>query len=479
MFGLIFSVTSITSVTNFSRFDRAVWLFMAALLLLTTLVIWRGDQIGVQVLAVSPPPDSEGNSLRTPLRIRFDQPIDATSVNPAAFVLTPPVSGALHSEGDTLIFTPVTALAPATGYAAQLAPGLRSLQGHSLQAAVTWEFVTGQTSILYTTVDDAGREQLHLSPVEFAADAVTTAAPRALTQADYGIWDFAVDEHNGQIAYSVLGETGTSDIWWLPSAAEQASLLQACPEAACNSMAFSPDSRLLAFAQRTASDFGVAVIAPPRLWLLEPATNNAVQLFSDDQQLGSDPRWSPDGKWISYVSPDLEGIGVYHLDNGTSLFYATTTGEPAVWHPQSNLLVMSEMLPDSPLYEVHLYAIDPLRATRVDLSDYGVAVEDNSPAFSPDGSWIAFRRRELEGPGGSLGKQLWRMRADGSDPTPLTDAVEYDHGPPAWSPDGRYLLYHRFPLRGPEVTISVWIMDVTSGKAWEVARPGQRPQWVP
>jgi Tol biopolymer transport system component len=80
------------------------------------------------------------------------------------------------------------------------------------------------------------------------------------------------------------------------------------------------------------------------------------------------------------------------------------------------------------------------------------------------------RRFELE---------VRRMRADGSDPQPLTSDLEADHGPPTWSPDGRYLLYHRFPLRGPDVTIAVWIMDVATQQTWEVARPGQRPQWIP
>jgi Tol biopolymer transport system component len=79
----------------------------------------------------------------------------------------------------------------------------------------------------------------------------------------------------------------------------------------------------------------------------------------------------------------------------------------------------------------------------------------------------------------SPGKQLWRMRSDGRQAEALTALPDHDYGPPLWSPDGRYLLYHRFPLRGPDITISVWIMDTTTGEEWEVARPGQRPQWSP
>ncbi len=39
---------------HLTRFDRVVWLILAVLLLLTMVVAVRGDQVGVQVLAVSP-----------------------------------------------------------------------------------------------------------------------------------------------------------------------------------------------------------------------------------------------------------------------------------------------------------------------------------------------------------------------------------------------------------------------------------------
>jgi Tol biopolymer transport system component len=217
---------------------------------------------------------------------------------------------------------------------------------------------------------------------------------------------------------------------------------------------------------------------------LELATGTVAPLFADDQQLAFDPRWSPDGEWLSYLSPDLGGVGAYHVQNGTTRFYPTTTGEAAIWHPLRNELLLSEMLQSGDYFEVHLILIDPLTETRQDLSVVAhtgetVAVEDNSPAYSPDGEWLAFRRKELEGPHATLGKQLWVARANGSEARPLTQEPDVDHGPVMWSPDARYLLYHRFPLRGPDVTISVWVLDVASGQSWEVARPGQRPQWVP
>lgn len=468
------------------RFDRAAWLLMAALVALSAIIIWRGDQVGLNVVNMAPAPQSAGVSPRTQLRILFDQPLDAATVSDASLAFTPSVAGMVRAEGNTLVFEPVSAFTPDTTYRVEVVPGLQSLQGRLLRNAVTWDFATGHTSIAYSQVDVNGREQLFRAAISLpSADAsgqdvdVHADSPEQLTHADFGMWDFSVDEHTGQIVYSQLTESGTSDLWTFTPGAQAPSLLLACPEAACGGASFSPDSQLLAFSQRNASDYGVPVVSPPRLYLMELSTGTIAPVFADSQQLAFEPRWSFDGKWLSYLSPDLGGVGVYHLENGTTRFYPTTTGETATWHPLRNELILSEMRTNAQYFEVHLVRIDPLTETRQDVSVAEYPVEDNSPAFSPDGEWLAFRRKELAGPRESLGKQLWLMRDDGSEARPLTQDPGFDHGAPSWSPDGRYLLYHRFPLRGPDVVISSWVMDVESGESWEVVRPGQRPQWVP
>jgi TolB protein len=130
-------------------------------------------------------------------------------------------------------------------------------------------------------------------------------------------------------------------------------------------------------------------------------------------------------------------------------------------------------------YVVHLLLIDANTNEQRNLSGDDARVEDGSPAWSPDGRWIAFRRKELAGPASTLGKQLWLIRGDGSEARALTSDPAFDHGQPVWSPDGRYLLFHKLPLKGPNITLSVWVIDTQSGEQWEVARPGQRPVWMP
>ncbi len=225
------------------------------------------------------------------------------------------------------------------------------------------------------------------------------------------------------------------------------------------------------------------MISPPRLWLLDVVTGESVQLFADSQQLGYEPRWSGDGQWLSYLTPDPIGVSIFNLEDGRSAFYATSTGEPGIWHPKRLELVISTIreaeVDGNPYFLTHLLAVDPLGKQERNLSGEKSLVEDNSPAFSPDGEWIAFLRKELTGERASPGKQLWLMRADGSEAHPITVAPEFDHGNPVWSPDGRLLAYQRFPLKGPNIVVSVWMIDVVTGEQWQLASSGQRPQWQP
>jgi Tol biopolymer transport system component len=345
-----------------------------------------------------------------------------------------------------------------------------------------WRFQTGQIQALFSMVVDQekGYEQLFRLPLSFDEQGRPIAAePIPLTAAPFGIWDFTVSPADGQVVYSALNEDGTSNLWALASGAQEATELIDCPEAACTGPVFSPDGARLAFSRRNAAGFAAPMVSPPRLWLLDLATGESSPLFADDQQLAFDARWSVDGRWLSYLSPQLGGVGVIQLEDGRTAFYPTATGEPGIWHPQREELLMTEMLEGESIFQVHLFAIDSNQEGKRDLSSGEFAVEDNAPAWSPDGLWLAFRRKELAGPRESLGKQLWRMRGDGSEAQPLTTDPEYDHGPPSWSSDGRYLLYHRFPLRGPDITISVWLLDIQTGEQFEIARPGQRPIWLP
>ena len=91
-----------------------------------------------------------------------------------------------------------------------------------------------------------------------------------------------------------------------------------------------------------------------------------------------------------------------------------------------------------------------------------------SPAWSPDGTWIAY----VSGPdignvgGGEQAKKglaqrrIWIMTADGTQARQLTSDPQYRDEYPLWSHDGRYVLFIRMDEQGET---SIWSLDLNNG----------------
>ena len=97
---------------------------------------------------------------------------------------------------------------------------------------------------------------------------------------------------------------------------------------------------------------------------------------------------------------------------------------------------------------------------------------DVTPAWSPDGSQIAFASNR----DGSDFK-LWVMNADGSNPRPLTPPGAYADVFPTWSPDGRLIAFQR---RSGNV-YRVGLLPAAGGAAafFEFDGDAYSPAWSP
>jgi Tol biopolymer transport system component len=77
------------------------------------------------------------------------------------------------------------------------------------------------------------------------------------------------------------------------------------------------------------------------------------------------------------------------------------------------------------------------------------AADDRAPAWSPDGTKIAFVRRG----------DIFVMDADGSNPTNLTNSQSMDNQGPAWSPDGTRIAFSRSEAGGNREVNRIFVMD--------------------
>jgi Tol biopolymer transport system component len=257
---------------------------------------------------------------------------------------------------------------------------------------------------------------------------------------------------------------------------------------------WSPDSRLIAFTR--AREVAGPVRFGERRWrysveVVDVESGATVRRFRDLRQ----PRWSPDGRWLTAVDAWFGGrLWLLDAAGRRRGLLATLAGgvevTDHVWsadastvaiEAQQVIRIAAEMrwTPDSGkgLYVVHLYgrlrkvvsgsAIEPawspsgmLAFTRWRVapgpvpsprdvwqvvpgdaprltSDRSVTLYNSAPAWSPDGSLLAFA-------GGEFGRQrIYVARADGGGARPVgpdewrSSVVDA----PAWMPDGRRLVY--------------------------------------
>jgi TolB protein len=454
-------------MTHFSRFDRLVALIVGGLALLTLAIAGLGDRVGVIVMDHYPPLDAPRVSTQTGIQVVFSQEIAISDQEPIQ--LSPPAAGTVRWDGRTIAFLPNEPLDPGVTYTVAIPAGLESQQGRPLLHPFQWQFTTSQPRVLFISWDEEDRSQLRLATPGNPEETVQ------LTQERLGVLDYSVSPDGAQIVYAALREDNGSDLWIMDNDGRNARLLIDCVGGACNGAIWTPDGRRLVYEQRN-MPFPGTPPGPPRLYWYELASGAASPVFADSQWMGLGARFSDDGQWLSYVAPLEQEVQIYNVADGRTLRITSRMGQPGIWHPRLNQLLVSDIQFQENSHSIHLFQVDLATSEMSNLSGEEAVVSDQLPNYSPDGAWISIGRKEPRQP---MGHQIWLMRADGSEARPLTDNPDIHHGPAYWSLDGRQLLFERYQLSHPNADPEIWLLDVETGAMTHISSQGTQPTWLP
>lgn len=260
-------------------------------------------------------------------------------------------------------------------------------------------------------------------------------APRPFTADDlFAIRD--VDDPqlspDGQwVAYTVTSDDLAKDKAnrdvWMASVAGGEPIRITSSEKAESHARFSPDGRSLAFLSSRESDF-------TQVWLLDRRGGEA-QRLTDYKASVASLAWSPDSKRLALVVSDVDPDAASAADRKKEGEDAKTE-KPIVLR---RLKYKSDG--DGYLNELrsHVHVFDVAAKTSVQVTSG--AFDDDDPAWSPDGQWLAFTSNRTPDADANENSDIFVVAAaKDAAPRAVTTATSTDTSP-AWSPDGKWIAF--------------------------------------
>ena len=288
---------------------------------------------------------------------------------------------------------------------------------------------------------------LVLAPLAFAQQ----PAPRAITIEDYfqihEVRDPQFSPDAKWVAYTVktalLKEDKNEErIWIVPLTGGVPLALTAQGESSTHAR-WSPDGKFIAFL--SARNEGKT-----QVWLLNRLGGEAERLTDTPQDV-EDLAWSPDSRRLVLVLRDAspEELEAAKENKDKTTAHPESTGEAKDKKKAQKPSVIDRL--QFKLDEVgyldhrrsHLSVFDLAAKSlkQVTSGDY----DDSEPAWSPDGKLLAFTsNRSTPDPDATYDENIWVVAADNADKgahlTQVTTNPGAD-GSPAWSPDGKWITY--------------------------------------
>ncbi|MBI3723716.1 PD40 domain-containing protein [bacterium] len=177
------------------------------------------------------------------------------------------------------------------------------------------------------------------------------------------------------------------------------------------------------------------------------------------------PAWSPDGRTLAFSAGSVDARGIYLVDRKGRFVDAVAPKGPRAtrprWAPDGRRLAFDALPLDAApcilIQDLPQLGNDPQLLVRGRRGGAGHA------AFSPDGRFVAFTSDDRsDGSASPPSVHIWLLDIESGERRQLTDEPGTNDAHPAFSPDGSLLAFHRY-LGEHATQSSLFLLNVATG----------------